>query len=84
MPLDAVSASRPQHYWPTEQLYAFTLQMAARGLCVSASMMLGDRAYALAQLHHAEALNDAELHALAHCLQNYFEAPVCPSAPRMN
>ena len=48
-------------YWPSDLLYSFTLQMAARGFCVSASMMLGDREYALEQLAHAHTLTDDSL-----------------------
>lgn len=59
-------------YWPSDLLYAFTLRMAARGQCVSASMMLGDRSYALAQLRHAHAIGDEELRGLVTQLFGFF------------
>ena len=84
LPTQAGAGSTPAlqrlRYWPSDLLYAFTLQMAAHGQCVSASTMLGDQAYALAQLNHAHALGDAELRALAVRLFAYFDAPVRPAA----
>lgn len=62
-------------YWPSDLLYSFTLQMAACGFCVSASMMLGDREYALEQLAHAHTLDNDELRKLAVRLFTYFDAP---------
>lgn len=67
--------SQHPRYWPSDLLYSFTLQMAARGFCVSASMMLGDRDYALEQLAHAHTLNDEALRSLAVKLFTYFDAP---------
>lgn len=80
------SAECSQHprYWPSDLLYSFTLQMAARGFCVSASMMLGDRQYALEQLTHAHTLNDDALRAMAVKLFTYFDAPPCLSHTRLN
>ncbi|MES2482695.1 MAG: hypothetical protein V4609_11915 [Pseudomonadota bacterium] len=71
-------------YWPSDMLYSFTLQMAARGFCVSASMMLGNREYALEQLAHAHTLNDEALRAMAVRLFTYFDAPPCLSFTRLN
>jgi hypothetical protein len=85
----AVPASNdpgPGRYWPSDVLYAFTLKMAAHGLCVSASMMLGDRQYALEQLQLAHTMDDAELREIAMRMFGYFEQPV-PSeaaAPAMS
>ena len=71
-------------YWPSDLLYSFTLQMAARGFCVSASMMLGDRDYALEQLAHAHTLNDEALRTLAVKLFTYFDAPPTLAFTRLN
>lgn len=60
-------------YWPRSALQAFTLRMASHGLCVSSSMMLGDRRYALEQLSHAHALADEDLRGLAMALFRRFE-----------
>jgi hypothetical protein len=62
---DSCQAQNHARYWPCDLLRAFTLQMAARGLCTSASMMLGDRGYALRQLACAHASDDARLRQLA-------------------
>lgn len=67
--------SQHPRYWPSDLLYSFTLQMAANGFCVSASMMLGDRVYALEQLAHAHTLDDDGLRQLAVKLFTYFDAP---------
>lgn len=60
-------------YWPPHALQSFTLRMASHGLCVSSSMMLGDRRYALEQLSHAHSLADDELRSLAMELFRFFE-----------
>lgn len=60
-------------YWPRNALQAFTLRMASHGLCVSTSLMLGDRRYALEQLGHAHAMADDELRGLAMELFRHFE-----------
>jgi hypothetical protein len=70
------AATAPQTYWPCELLDAFILQMAARGLCVHAAMMLGHHPYALQQLALAREVGDASLYQLATQLQGYFEASV--------
>ena len=62
----------PACYWHAEQLDAFTLQMSAHGLCISASMMLGDRAYAREQLRHAHTLDDSLLRELAREMWDFF------------
>jgi len=59
--------------WPPQALQAFTLLMAGHGHCVSGSMMLGDRLYALEQLSHAHTMADEELRLLAMSLFRYFE-----------
>lgn len=76
----AASVSGPGHqacedhrYWPRSELQAFTLRMAAHGFCVSSSMMLGDRRYALEQLRSAHAMADDELRGLAMALFSHFE-----------
>lgn len=60
-------------YWPDDLLRAFTLSMAAHGLSVSASMMLGDRRYALETLAFAHTMADAPLRELAMALFRHFE-----------
>lgn len=67
------AAGEEDSYWPRNALQAFTLRMAAHGLCVSSSMMLGDRRYALEQLRYAHALADDELRGLAMELFRHFE-----------
>lgn len=64
----------PACYWHPEQLDAFTLQMSAHGLCISASMMLGDRGYAREQLRHAHTLDDGPLRELALEMWDWFQA----------
>ncbi|WCM92261.1 hypothetical protein M5C99_18145 [Acidovorax sp. NCPPB 2350] len=60
-------------YWPAHTLDAFLLQMAARGHCISAAMMLGDRGYALAQIERARGLPGETLQALVRELSEYFD-----------
>jgi hypothetical protein len=60
-------------YCPSRQLASFALLMAGHGRCVNTGMMLGDRAYAMAQLASARAFGDAELGAVATGLAQYFE-----------
>lgn len=76
--------SQHPRYWPSDLLYSFTLQMAANGFCVSASMMLGDREYALEQLSLAHTLNDEALRQLAVKLFTYFDAPPVLAFERLN
>lgn len=75
-PQQRTPASRPESYWPGHFLHAFTLQMAAHGHCVSASMMLGDGDYAMEQLDHANRMEDATLRSLAQELVDFFSAPL--------
>ena len=63
----------PSRYCPTELLGTFTLLMAGHGRCVNASMMLGDREYAMWQLARAQTLPDAALHKVALRLFAYFD-----------
>lgn len=60
-------------YCPTELLGTFTLLMAGHGRCVSSSMMLGDREYAMWQLARAQTLPDEELRRVAVRLFAYFD-----------
>lgn len=69
-------AANPEGYWPGQFLHAFTLQMAAHGHCVSASMMLGDDGYAMEQLAHARRMGDETLRDLAQELVDFFKAPL--------
>ena len=66
-------------YWPAETLESFTLQMSARGMCVSASMMLGDRDYAREQLRHAYTLKDERLQTLAQEMWSFFTDVALPA-----
>jgi hypothetical protein len=61
------------HYCPTELLGSFTLLMAGHGRCVSSSMMLGDREYAMWQLARAQTMADDELRRVASRLFTYFD-----------
>ena len=66
-------------YCPTELLEAFALLMAGHGRSISASMMLGDREYAMWQLARAHTLGDRELRSIAARLFAFFDdvgAPV--------
>lgn len=63
----------PNHYCPRELLATFTLLMAGHGRCVSSSMMLGDREYAMWQLARAHAMADESLRAVAVRLFTYFD-----------
>ncbi|TFY98940.1 hypothetical protein [Ramlibacter humi] len=67
--------ARSSHYCPVELLGTFTLLMAGHGRCVSSSMMLGDREYAMWQLARAQTLPDDELHQVAARLFGYFDDP---------
>lgn len=74
-PQQRTPASRPESYWPGQFLHAFTLQMAAHGHSVSASMMMGDARYAKEQLAHAGRMEDATLRSLAQELGDFFSVP---------
>lgn len=74
-------AGEEDSYWPRNALQAFTLRMAAHGLCVSSSMMLGDRRYALEQLRYAHAMADDDLRGLAMELFRHFERRQSGVAP---
>jgi hypothetical protein len=60
-------------YCPTRLLQAFSLLMAGHGRCISTSMMLGDREYAMWQLARAHTLADRELREIAAKLFAYFD-----------
>ena len=64
---------RSTRYCPIELLDTFTLLMAGHGRCVSSSMMLGDREYAMWQLARAQTLPDDELRRAAMRLFAYFD-----------
>ena len=66
---------RQLHYWPCELLHAFTLEMAARGICVHEAMMLGDADYARQKLAQATALHDQAVDPLVLNMLDYFEPP---------
>lgn len=51
--------------WPKELLRAFSHRMASHGMCVSQTMMLCDRRYALQQLVHAHNMTDETLRSMA-------------------
>lgn len=67
-----------RRYCPTELLAAFTLLMAGHGRCISASMMLGDREYAMWQLARAHTFGDRELRSVAARLFAYFDDASAP------
>lgn len=67
-----------RRYCPTELLRAFTLLMAGHGRCVSASMMLGDREYAMWQLARAHTLGDREVRSIAARLFAFFDDANAP------
>jgi len=69
----ATASDRQLHYWPCELLHAFTLEMAARGICVHEAMMLGDADYAHQKLAQASALHDQVVDQLVLKMLNYFE-----------
>ena len=64
--------ARQLHYWPCELLHAFTLEMAARGICVHEAMMLGDADYARQKLSEACALQDPTVDRLVLKMSDYF------------
>lgn len=69
---NASSHAGQLHYWPCELLHAFTLEMAARGICVHEAMMLGDADYARQKLSEACALQDSTVEQLANSMLDYF------------
>lgn len=80
LPLDALGQPGC-HYWPCELLNAFSLQMAAHGICVNASMMLGDAGYAHQKLSQAQALADASVNELVARMRAYFECAASSAEP---
>jgi hypothetical protein len=65
------------HYWPADLLAQFTFRMAAKGQCVSSSMMLGNREYAIDKLSSAHTLDDDGLRVLAVQMFSYFDDEPC-------
>ena len=63
----------PARSCPKELLETFALLMAGHGRCVNASMMLGDREYAMWQLARAQTMADEELRRVAVRLFAYFD-----------
>jgi hypothetical protein len=61
------------HYWPCDLLHAFTLEMAAHGVCVHESMMLGDAGYARQKLAQAGTFQAPALDRLVGHMLDYFE-----------
>ena len=70
---NASAPARQLHYWPCELLHAFTLELAARGICVHEAMMLGDANYAHQKLAQATALHDPTVDQLVLNMLDYFE-----------
>ena len=73
IPAGAQASAYPVHYWPCELLHAFTLEMAAHGVCVHESMMLGDAGYARQKLDRALTLHEPALDRLVDRMLDYFE-----------
>jgi hypothetical protein len=71
-------APRLTRYCPIRLLDAFCLLMAGHGRCVNASMMLGDREYAMWQLARAHTMDDPELREIAARLFAYFDDTRAP------
>ena len=69
----ATAPARQLHYWPCKLLHAFTLEMAARGICVNEAMMLGDADYAHQKLSQASALQDSTVDQLVLSMLDYFD-----------
>ena len=74
-PATVMTSARQLHYWPCELLHAFTLEMAARGICVHEAMMLGDADYARQKLAQATAMHDPVVDPLVLNMLDYFEPP---------
>jgi hypothetical protein len=72
-PAGAQAGAYSLQYWPCELLHAFTLEMAAHGICVHESMMLGDAGYARQKLDRALTLNEPALDRLVERMLDYFE-----------
>ena len=73
IPAAAQTGAYPLHYWPCELLHAFTLEIAAYGVCVHESMMLGDAGYARQKLDRALTLHVPALDRLVERMLDYFE-----------
>ena len=73
IPASAQTGACVLHYWPCELLHAFTLEMAAHGVCVHESMMLGDAGYARQKLDRALTLHEPGLNRLVDRMLDYFE-----------
>ena len=71
------------HYWPADLLDEFTFRMAAKGQCVSSSMMLGSREYAIDKLSSAHTLDDDGLRMLAVQMFSYFDDEPCHAVAQL-
>ena len=71
------------HYWPADFLAEFTFRMAAKGQCVSSSMMLGSREYAIDKLSSAHTLDDDGLRMLAVQMFSYFDDEPCHAVAQL-
>lgn len=65
-------------YCPTRLLQVFALLMAGHGRCISTSMMLGDREYAMWQLARAHTMGDKALREVSAKLFAYFDDERAP------
>ena len=79
IPPGVQTGAYPLQYWPCELLHAFTLEMAAHGVCVHESMMLGDAGYARQKLDRALTLHEPALDRLVERMLDYFEPIPRPS-----
>jgi len=71
------------HYWPADLLADFSFRMAAKGQCVSASMMLGSREYAIDKLSTAHTLDDDDLRVLVVQMFSYFDDEPCHAVAQL-
>jgi hypothetical protein len=71
------------HYWPADLLDDFIFRMAATGQCVSSSMMLGSREYAIEKLSGAHTLDDDGLRQLAVQMFAYFDDEPCHAVAQL-
>lgn len=70
-------------YWPADLLAEFSFRMVAKGQCVSSSMMLGSREYAIDKLSSAHTLDDEGLRVLAVQMFSYFDDDPCHAVAQL-
>jgi hypothetical protein len=75
---DDFETPRDMRYCPAELLDAFALLMSGHGRSINASMMLGDREYAMWQLARAHTMGDKHLRLVAARLFAYFDDAHAP------